>query len=76
MSITHATRPTTLYRLLSGPDDASFCHRVSDALSRGWFLHGPPSITFDSKRGVVICAQAVTKEIPGDYTSDMKLSEA
>jgi hypothetical protein len=23
-----------LYRLLTGPDDASFCHRVSEALSQ------------------------------------------
>jgi hypothetical protein len=29
-------RQTTLYRYLTGPDDASFCHRVSEALSRGW----------------------------------------
>ncbi len=31
-------RQTTLYRYLTGPDDASFCHRVSEALSRGWLL--------------------------------------
>ena len=29
---------TTLYRMLTGPDDASFCHRVSEALSKGWQL--------------------------------------
>ncbi len=31
-------RQTTLYRYLTGPDDAVFCHRVSEALSRGWVL--------------------------------------
>ena len=31
-------RQTTLDRYLTGPDDASFCHRVSEALSRGWVL--------------------------------------
>jgi hypothetical protein len=34
-------KQTTLYRYLTGPDDASFCHRVSDALSRGWVLESP-----------------------------------
>lgn len=34
-------RQTTLYRYLTGPDDASFCHRVSEALSQGWVLYGP-----------------------------------
>jgi hypothetical protein len=29
---------TTLYRYLTGPDDAAFCHRVSEALSQGWQL--------------------------------------
>ncbi len=26
------------YRYLTGKDDASFCHRVTDALNRGWQL--------------------------------------
>lgn len=34
---------TTLYRYLTGPDDASFCHRVSEALSLGWSLYGQPT---------------------------------
>ncbi|ODT54790.1 MAG: hypothetical protein ABS59_05330 [Methylobacterium sp. SCN 67-24] len=34
-------KQTTLYRYLTGPDDASFCHRVSEALSRGWVLESP-----------------------------------
>jgi len=33
---------TSIYRYLTGPDDASFCHRVTEALSRGWLLYGRP----------------------------------
>jgi hypothetical protein len=27
-----------VYRYLTGKDDAAFCHRVTDALNRGWQL--------------------------------------
>jgi hypothetical protein len=45
------------YRLLTGPDDAAFCERVSRALEEGYRLHGDPALTFDGTR--VIAAQAV-----------------
>jgi hypothetical protein len=64
---------TTIYRLLTGDDSSAFCHKVSDALSKGWVLHGSPSYAYDAANGVMRCAQAVTKEIEGDYSSDMKL---
>ena len=64
-----------IYRLLTEDDTAAFCHKVSLALSRGWVLHGSPSIAFDSARGVMRCAQAVTKQVAADYTPDMKLGE-
>jgi hypothetical protein len=41
------------YRLLTGPDDESFCRRVSDALALGYRLYGSPTATFDGKRVVV-----------------------
>ncbi|MFP4539299.1 MAG: DUF1737 domain-containing protein [Dichotomicrobium sp.] len=64
------------YRLLTGKDDSAFCHRVSEALNNGWELHGPPSVTFDSVRGHVVCAQAIVKDVPErDYKPDMKLSD-
>jgi hypothetical protein len=66
---------TMLYRLLTGPDDASFCHRVSEALSRGWMLHGEPSLTYDADQKKVICGQAIIKKITAPYSADMKLSE-
>lgn len=64
---------TTIYRLLTGDDSSAFCHKVSDALSKGWVLHGSPSYAYDAANGVMRCAQAVTKEIDGDYSPEMKL---
>ena len=46
-----------VYRVLTGPDDDAFCHRVSEALALGYRLHGSPAVTFDGSR--VIVAQAL-----------------
>ncbi|MEV8180606.1 DUF1737 domain-containing protein [Specibacter sp. NPDC078692] len=45
------------YRLITGPDDRSFCERISAALDEGYVLHGGPAVTFNGTN--VICAQAV-----------------
>jgi hypothetical protein len=45
------------YRVLTGPDDETFCRRVSAALDLGFELHGSPAVTFDGTD--VIVAQAV-----------------
>ncbi|MCZ8185204.1 MAG: DUF1737 domain-containing protein [Beijerinckiaceae bacterium] len=66
-------KTTTLYRFLTGPDDASFCHRVSEALSRGWQLHGSPSLTYDDARKQVIAGQAIIKVRAGGYSPDLDL---
>lgn len=66
---------TRLYRFLSEDDTAAFCHKVSDALSKGWELYGPPTYAFDASRGVMRCGQAVTKPADGAYHPDMKLGE-
>jgi hypothetical protein len=50
------------YRLLTGPDDRTFCERVSKALAEGYRLHGSPSVTFDGER--VVVAQAVVLDGP------------
>ena len=50
------------YRVLTGPDDRSFCERVSQALGEGYRLYGSPSLTFDGQR--VVAAQAVVLEGP------------
>ena len=62
-----------LYRLLTEDDTAAFCHKITDALNKGWDLHGSPSYAFDAANGVMRCAQAVVKEMPGTYTPETKL---
>ncbi len=64
-----------LYRFLSEDDTSAFCHKVSEALAKGWALHGPPAYAFDASRGAMRCGQAVVKEAPGDYHRDLKLGE-
>ncbi len=63
------------YRLLTEDDTSAFCHKVSEALAKGWSLQGDPVMTFDAKRGVVRCAQAVVKAYEGEYAPDMKLGQ-
>ena len=46
-----------VYRLLTGPDDAAFCRRVSEALALGYRLYGSPAATFNGTQ--VIVAQAL-----------------
>ena len=62
-----------LYRLLTGPDDTSFCERVEKLLNRGWQLHGSPSITEVGGRGYV--AQAIVMEKAGPYPGFQPSSE-
>ena len=66
---------TTLYRLLTGEDTPAFCHKVSEALSNGWDLHGSPCYAWDHASGVMRCAQAVTKEVGARYSPEMKLGQ-
>ena len=61
-----------LYRYLTGYDDAAFCKKVSEALNKGWHLHGSPGLTFDPVQGRVICGQGVIKETSGEWTEAMK----
>lgn len=64
-----------IYRLLTEDDTSAFCHKVSLALSRGWELHGNPTMAFDAETGRMRCAQAVTKDIAEEYSADMKLGQ-
>jgi len=69
-------RITTVYRYLTGPDDATFCHRVTQALGMGWQLYGSPTLAYDAAKGRVICGQALTKDVEDlEYRADLKLSE-
>jgi len=64
-----------LYRILTGPDDAAFCHRITEALNRGWQLYGSPSLTYDPEKQRVICSQAIIKEVEGEYSPGLDLSQ-
>jgi hypothetical protein len=67
---------STVYRYLTGPDDATFCLRVTEALSKGWSLYGSPTLTFDSAKGRVICGQAITKDVSDfEFKTNMQLSD-
>ncbi len=64
-----------VYRFLTEDDTSTFCHKVTDALSKGWVLYGDPTYAFDHAKGVMRCGQAVTKEADGQYDPDMKLGD-
>lgn len=48
---------------------------MSAALNKGWQLHGAPTLTFDPVKGRVICGQAIVKEVPGDWSDEVVLSD-
>lgn len=64
-----------IYRFITEDDTSQFCHRVSEALSKGWSLHGSPSYAYDADKGVMRCGQAVVKEVDTPYSPDMKLGQ-
>ena len=41
------------YRLLTGSDEAAFCHIVSRALDAGYALYGSPAVAVDGDRTIV-----------------------
>ncbi|GAS92881.1 hypothetical protein RMCB_6977 [Mycolicibacterium brisbanense] len=57
------------YRVLTGPDDALFCHRVSAALELGYVLHHGPTVAFNGTS--VIVAQAVVWPHSGEPPEDV-----
>jgi len=63
------------YRLLTEDDASTFCHKVTDALAKGWELYGDPAYAFDAKRGVMRAGQAVVKEVDAEYSPDVKLGK-
>ena len=64
------------YRLLTAEDTSAFCHKVTDALAKGWELYGSPAYAFDPVTNTMRCAQAVVKDVPGvEYSPDLKLGQ-
>ena len=53
-----------IYRVLTGPDDASFCRRVSEAIALGYRLHEGPAVTFNGEQ--VMLAQALLWPVADD----------
>ncbi|MFE7765196.1 DUF1737 domain-containing protein [Streptomyces sp. NPDC057438] len=45
-----------VYRVLTGPDDATFCHRVSEAIGLGYEPYEGPAVTFDGENVIVVQA--------------------
>ena len=66
---------TTIYRLLTGSDDAVFCRKVTEALSQGWLLYGSPVYAHDPASGQMRCAQAIIKETEEPYDPKRKLGD-
>lgn len=65
-----------LYRFLTGCDDASFCHKVTAALNKGWQLHGSPVYAADPANDVMRCGQALVKQVEGaEYDPDIDLGD-
>ena len=62
------------YRFLTGDDDSKFCHKVTEALSKGWELYGSPQLSYDSKQKKFRCGQAVVKSSKKKYSTSIKLS--
>ena len=62
------------YRFITEEDNSKFCHRVTEALSKGWELYGEPPLTYNNKSGLMRCGQAVIKDADLEYSPDLKLS--
>ena len=48
-----------VYSYLTGPDDATFCRRVTENLNKGWRLYGSPTLSYDPARKQMTCGQAM-----------------
>jgi hypothetical protein len=64
-----------IYRFLTEDDTADFCHKVTEALNRGWELYGGPTYAFDAANGVMRCGQAVVKDVDGEYSRETGLGQ-
>ena len=62
------------YRFLTGDDDSKFCHKVTEALSKGWELYGSPQLSYDAKQKKFRCGQAVVKSSKKKYSTSIKLT--
>ncbi|MEU0565996.1 DUF1737 domain-containing protein [Nonomuraea sp. NPDC005983] len=59
-----------IYRVLTGPDDASYCLRVSEALALGYRLHEGPALAYDSEKVIVAQALVWPAAVDADTATD------
>jgi hypothetical protein len=65
-----------IYRMLTGEDDSTFCHKITKALSEGWQLHGGSSYAYDAAEKKMKCGQAVVKTVRDQpYDPEKKLTD-
>jgi hypothetical protein len=63
------------YRVLTGPDDRTFCERVSAALADGYRLHGDPAVTFNGERVIVAQAVVLPDQLPDQQADHQRADE-
>ncbi|MEK6205338.1 MAG: DUF1737 domain-containing protein [Amylibacter sp.] len=64
-----------IYRLITGDDTKDYCHKVTEALSKGWELHGSSNYAYDAARGSMRCGQAVVKDVDIEYNRNLLLGD-
>ena len=64
-----------IYRLITGDDTNEYCHKVTEALSKGWELHGSSDYAYDAARGSMRCGQAVVKDVDIEYSRSLNFGE-
>ena len=60
------------YRLLTEDDTAAFCHKVSDALAKGWSLYGDPAYAARVKELKATLARLKKEYKDNDKVADWK----
>lgn len=58
-----------VYRPLTGPDDATFCRRVSDAIAQGYLLYGSPAATLSCSSNCVRSMLVLVRVVVGHVLS-------
>jgi len=64
-----------IYRLITGDDTNEYCHKVTEARSKGWELHGSSNYAYDAARGSMRCGQAVVKDVDIEYSRSLNFGE-
>ena len=63
------------YRFITDDDTIDFCQRVTEALSNGCTLYGEPKMTYNHRKKIMRCGQAVIKSSKKKYKKGMDLAK-